>query len=154
VKLQELKLTILGEPFAKQSFRTGRLIKGRDGRVFVPKYQPKAVLENSKSLKVQIISQLPQGFIPFNKMVLIKEIHLCFPPLKSFTKKRLKSLEIWDGEPYDYKTTKPDIDNCLKNLWDSMNGIVFIDDSLICSLSGCLKRYSLKPCIYIHLTGE
>lgn len=151
--MQALKFEIIGNIQAKQSFRIGQA-KTRTGKTFAVKYQPKLILVNSKSIKLQVISQLPKDFVPYSKEVHIERIELCFSPLKSFTKKRLKQLEIWDGEPYDYKVTKPDIDNCLKNLWDSMNGIVFVDDSLICELKNVVKRYSVRPRIVLEITGE
>lgn len=151
-----LKLEILGIPFAKQSFRYGKPITTKAGTTFTPKYKPKGVEQSAQNIKQQIISQLPQGFVPYSKQVTIEKLHFCFPPLKSASKATLK--RIVSGERYlnawVLKTTKPDIDNLEKNLWDALNGIVFVDDSLICVKNQIVKRYSLRPRICLEITGE
>lgn len=47
-------------------------------------------------------------------------------------------------------TTKPDIDNVIKGLADSMNGIVFIDDKQIVSLTAS-KQYGLIPRVEVRI---
>jgi Holliday junction resolvase RusA-like endonuclease len=137
-----MKLTILGVPFAKQSFRftkTGI------------KYQPKAIKEKQKSVRQQIIEQLPVNFHPFTCPIIVTELIFVFPPLKSFSKRKLKALE--KGE-YIYKITKPDLhDNLSKSLFDAMEGIVYQNDSQICELRNVKKVYGLKPRIEVELFG-
>jgi len=129
-----MNLKILGIPFPKQSFRftkTGI------------KYQPAKVKKAEESIKMQIIQQLPKDFEPFDKGVIIERLLFVFPPLKGFSKKKMKELE--EGKKI-YKTTRPDLtDNLLKGLMDAMEGIVFVNDSQICEIKNIKKIYGLKP---------
>jgi Holliday junction resolvase RusA-like endonuclease len=65
-----------------------------------------------------------------------------FPILSSMKKAVRQAIE--EGEIV-YKPTKPDLqDNLMKILADSMNGIVFVDDSRICKVAS-QKIYGLIP---------
>lgn len=46
--------------------------------------------------------------------------------------------------------TKPDIDNTLKSLFDAGNGIVWVDDKLICEVIA-RKSYGDKACIKVQV---
>lgn len=48
-------------------------------------------------------------------------------------------------------TIKPDIDNLIKNAFDAMNGIVFIDDAQITRITA-FKEYSDDPRVVIHVS--
>ena len=50
-----------------------------------------------------------------------------------------------------HHTIKPDIDNFVKNAFDAMNGIVFIDDAQITRITA-FKEYSDDPRVVIHVT--
>ena len=135
-----MTITILGKPFAKQSFRFTK-----SGH----KYQKKEVVEKEKSIQWQIISQLPKDFQPYTKGVKITRLLYVFPPLKSFPQKTIKAIE--NGNLV-YKTTKPDLtDNLNKGLFDAMQGIVFNNDSQVCEIKNMIKCYGLKPRIEIEL---
>jgi Holliday junction resolvase RusA-like endonuclease len=43
-----------------------------------------------------------------------------------------------------YPTTKPDLDNCIKSVFDAMNGVVYKDDSQVVT-SVVKKRYREAP---------
>jgi Holliday junction resolvase RusA-like endonuclease len=47
-------------------------------------------------------------------------------------------------------TTKPDMDNVLKALFDAMNGVVFKDDVQVVSLTAA-KRYSDSPGVWVRV---
>ena len=129
-----MTITILGKPFPKQSARHTK--KG-----FV--YQTKEVKQAEDNVRWQIINQLPKNFIPFTKGVKVLRLLYVFPPLKSFTKKKMKALE--KGHLL-YKTTKPDLtDNLNKGLFDAMEGIIFNNDSQVCEINHAIKCYGLKP---------
>lgn len=131
----KLKFEILGEPFSKQSFRFAR--RGKH----IHKYQPKAIVVKENGVAWQIINQLPKGFIPTTEAINL-ELVFVFPPLKNWSKKKIAQLE--EGNTI-YKTTKPDLqDNLCKGVCDAMEGIVFINDSQICSLRS-KKVYGLTP---------
>jgi Holliday junction resolvase RusA-like endonuclease len=51
-----------------------------------------------------------------------------------------------------YKHTRPDLtDNLAKGLFDAMESVVFINDSLIVSLDDVKKYYGIQPRIEIEL---
>lgn len=50
-----------------------------------------------------------------------------------------------------YKTTKPDIDNLMKNLFDVCNGIVWIDDARIVEIEHIEKIYGKVPRIELEV---
>lgn len=138
----KLELVILGVPLAKQSFkftRTGH------------KYQPAKVIENCQNIRAQIANQLPKPFKPFSVRVEVLSLTFVFPALKSF--KKADKLKIECGELLP-KTTKPDCDNLLKEIFDSMAGIVFLNDALIWKINNISKVYGQKPCIMLTVIGE
>lgn len=133
---------------SKQSARF-RAIKSGD-KTFIRSYQKKEVVENERNLAYDIKSQLPEGFIPYDKPLWISATFV-FPIPKSMKKSLIKHIE---AGGIVYKTTKPDlIDNLMKQIGDSMNGIVFIDDARICQVKDTSKIYGLVPRIIIEL-GE
>ena len=139
-----MKLILLGRPMAKQSARFAR--RGN----FMHKYQPKRLVNWIQDAKAQIREQLPDDWVPISSPVKILSISFQFPPLKSWSKKKLKSLQA--GEII-FKETKPDMDNLLKNLWDACNGLVWIDDRQIVELLKASKTYNEVPRIVIEV-GE
>ena len=50
-------------------------------------------------------------------------------------------------------TTKPDIDNCIKAIFDAMNKIIFKDDSQVVSLIA-KKQYGKENLIEIYIRGN
>ena len=68
-------------------------------------------------------------------------------PPKNTSKKRLALMENREIRP----TTRPDIDNYIKLVLDSLNGIAFKDDNQICELSS-KKYYSINPRIEIEMS--
>lgn len=140
----KIKFIIPGEPKPKQSARFR--IVGSGKNAFVQSYQPKAVVQNSKQISASVLSQLPKGYELMDGAIGVK-VHFVFPPLKSWSKKKLKELE--DGAII-FKTTKPDMDNCLKPLADAMEGVVFTNDSRISIIHGA-KIFGLEPRIEIEL---
>lgn len=60
------------------------------------------------------------------------------------------SSKMRDGE---WHTKKPDLDNCVKLILDSMNGIVFEDDSQVCMLIA-MKGYGEVPRTEITIFEE
>ena len=45
-------------------------------------------------------------------------------------------------------TSKPDLDNIIKGIFDAMNGVVFRDDKQV-SFVVARKMYSQTPCVYV-----
>jgi Holliday junction resolvase RusA-like endonuclease len=125
-----LNLKILGTPSSKQSARF-RIVKGKGGNNFVSSYQKKEVKDNERNIAYDVKSQLPLDFVPFDSPIGVKVLFV-FPPLKSFSKKKMTELE--EGKTI-YKDAKPDLtDNLMKGVFDAMEGIVFTNDSRICTV--------------------
>ena len=62
------------------------------------------------------------------------------------TPKRKKTAE----ERGIYPTVKPDIDNCVKGVFDALNGIAWKDDNLVVEQQS-IKRYDATPMIVIKI---
>ena len=131
-----MKIIIKGKPKEKQSARFAKIGN------YMKSYQPKELMNVIADMKMQIRQQLPKDFKPITGEIFIREVSFIYPPLKSFSKKKLNALE--DDEDV-YKTTKPDIDNLLKNLFDCCNGLVWVDDSRIVNIMNVNKVYGLVP---------
>ena len=130
---------ILGIPLPKQSARF--YAKNFGGKTMIKSYQKKEVVEKERNIAFDVMSQLPEGFIPYD-CPLSMELLFVFPPLASMNK--ATKLAIKKGEIV-YKPTKPDLhDNLAKIVADSMNGVVFVDDSRICKVES-QKIYGLSP---------
>ncbi len=145
-----LDLNILGIPNAKQSAKFRAFKMGN--RTIAQTYQPPDVVQGNNNLRAQIIEQLPKDYVPFSEMVSIARLEFIFPFLKSLSKKKIQQYEADDIQIY--KTTKPDLDNLEKMLWDACNGVVFNDDSLICSKQSISKKYGRIPCIKLRIIGK
>lgn len=92
------------------------------GHAFTPKNT--AMYENYVRLKAS--EALPEGFKPYTKPLEV--VIVCnYKIPKSFTKKK-RELAI---NGYIYPTVKPDVDNIVKAILDSMNGIVYEDDKQV-----------------------
>ena len=134
-----IEFKILGIPSPKQSARF--YAKNIGGKTMIKSYQKKEVVEKERNIAFDVKSQLPEGFIPYDCPLSI-EVLFVFPLLSSMKKSVRQEIE--DGVIV-YKPTKPDLqDNLMKILADSMNGIVFVDDSRICKVSS-QKIYGLIP---------
>lgn len=140
----KLTLKVLGIPQPKQSARFRSVKMGN--KTFVKSYQKKEVVENENNFALDVKTQLPEGFIPFSSAIGIKVLFV-FPPLKKFTKTKLRELA---AGAIIYKTTKPDLtDNLMKGTMDALNGIVFTDDAIIAKVQS-LKIYGEIPRIELE----
>lgn len=74
------------------------------------------------------------------------EIHFFHPIPASWSKKRQESARVGETMP----VVKPDIDNCVKGVFDALNKIAWNDDNQVVSLV-THKHYSDKPRIVIKL---
>lgn len=144
-----IRLTLFGEPMAKQSVRSA--INKESGRVF--HFQPQKYADRMKDYHRQIKEQLPKDFTLFTKEVHIIKMHFVFQPLKAFHKVKGRMDALRAGEVL-YKTTKGDIDNYCKILFDTLSNHVFADDALICSIDNTKKVYGTGGCIIIELKGK
>lgn len=146
IQQEYLCFDIKGIPFAKQSFRFTQL-KSKTKKTFMIKYQPKKIIKEEKNIRAQIVAQLPEGFQPFTKAVVIRSLCFMFPLPKSSTKKRKDLVDLGANV---YKITRPDLtDNLMKGLFDAMKGVVFLDDSQVALIQRVSKIYHTTPGIKI-----
>jgi len=159
----KLKFFFPGIPFSKQSVRANP-VYGRDGnpvvytdersgrkRVLIRYHQPKEITDQENNIRAMAIGQLPAGFKPFDGPVIVCRLDFIFPPLKSFPK--IKLMNIASGS-VEYKTTKPDLlDNLSKGFFDSLEGILYLNDSQICETISTRKIYGMTPGISLEIEG-
>lgn len=138
----KLKFVILGEPIPKQSARFTKA-----GFAF----QPKKIVNGKDNIRTQIINHLPNGFELISEPLAILQLKFVFTPPKTL-KKWEKDILNSGGELI--KTTKPDLDNLEKMLYDAMESVVFDNDSKIYNKTNIRKCYGLKPRIEIELESE
>ncbi len=119
---------IPGTPVGK-----GRPRFARRGK-FVTTYTPEKTASYENLVKVKAMDAM-RGGKPFER-ALSAHIYLTVTPPESWSKK--KKAQAINGEIYP--TSKPDMDNVIKGIFDAMNEIVYKDDKQIVSLL-CIKRY-------------
>ena len=142
--MDKIKFVLRGIPQAKQSMQVARLAQGK-----FRKYQPSKVVSYQNFIKMQMIDQLPKGFIPFHGNIIIKKLIFKFPPLKAWPKWKLKLL---DEGTIIHKNTKPDIDNLIKSWGDSGQGIIWSNDAQICQIDKIAKIFSREPGIEFEVS--
>ena len=143
----QVSFEILGIPVPKQSAR--HRIAGFGNKRFVQSYQSKEVRDAERNIAYDVKSQLPEGFAPYTGPISAKVVFV-FPPLKSWSKKKLQELTIPNARIY--KDTKPDLtDNLMKGLFDAMEGIVFVNDSQVARVES-MKIYGEIPRTEVIIT--
>lgn len=131
-----------GEPVVYRNKNTGRR------QVLTQQYQNKDVKENERSIQLVAKEQLPAGFTPTDRPIAVTRLVYSFPPIKSLNKAQKQAIE--EGK-FVLKHTKPDLtDNLSKGLFDALQGIVYMNDSQICSMCDVFKEYSNRPGITVH----
>jgi len=130
--------TIPGVPVAK-----GRAKFARRG-AFITAYTPEKTV-NYENLVKMMAAQAMGDTKPLECAVSACIALRIIPPSSWSLKKRQRAI---DGEMYP--TSKPDIDNVVKAIFDAMNGIVFLDDKQVCNLN-VEKRYCLTACAVVTI---
>lgn len=126
-----MKFTILGEPTPKGA------MKAVFAKGFMHKYLPAKTRDAMDNMRAQIVSQLPSDFIPYESPIAV---HIqVFRSKPKSAKKTVK-----------HPSKRPDLDNYIKAILDSMNTIVFQDDAQICYLEAS-KLYDEKPRVEIWI---
>lgn len=105
----------------------GRPRFARRGK-FVSTYSPKTTVDYES--KVSESAKLAMGASEPLETPVGAYIYITLPVPASYSKKRTQACLSGEERP----TKKSDIDNYCKAIFDGMNGIVFVDDSLIVSL--------------------
>lgn len=135
----QITFTIPGDAIGK-----GRPKFARRGK-FVTAYTPAKTVNYENLVKMYACDAMGDN-LPFSGAVSVELMIFVMPPLSWSKKKRLASL---DG--IYYPTTKPDLDNIVKCVFDACNGIIYADDKQIvdCKIS---KRYCEKPGVIVFFS--
>lgn len=134
-----ISFNLPGQPVAK-----GRPRFARRGK-FIATYTPKKTIDYETQIKNAAIDVM-KGEQP-SKSPLEIYVRLSFEIPASWSKK--KRQDAIDGKIM--ATKKPDIDNCIKLIFDSCNKICYADDSQIVK-AVVFKEYSDKPMISVVIT--
>lgn len=105
-------------------------------------YTPKTTQDYEKLVRTTFQKEFPDH-VPYDRPLWVR---VCesrqMPESWSYKQKQ----RMW-GEPCG---TKPDIDNILKAICDSLNGIAWTDDNRISSLHG-EKRWDFDACVSVMI---
>ena len=131
--------TVPGTPVGK-----GRPKFARRGK-FVTAYTPEATASYENLVKVKAMEAMI-GHALFDGPVAVAIVLIVLPPASWSKKKQAAALaqEV-------YPTTKPDIDNVVKGIFDACNEIVWNDDKQVVVLS-IRKRYGITPLARVAVT--
>ncbi|RYF59455.1 MAG: RusA family crossover junction endodeoxyribonuclease [Comamonadaceae bacterium] len=134
----ELTFTVPGQPYGKGRPRVGR-VNGR-ARMFTP-----TRTVNYEGLVAWTAQAAMAGRALFEGPVQVNMHLVCKVPASWSKKKQAQALNL-----EILPTTKPDIDNCVKAVFDAMNGVVWKDDVQCCSV--CVaKRYGATPGVRVDV---
>ena len=78
------------------------------------------------------------------------ELTFCYKRPKNHYRSKNKKLILKDDVPF-YKSSKADLDNLIKFICDSLNGVFYIDDSQIVSISAC-KVWGAEDYVYCKMS--
>lgn len=121
-------------PKAKQSFRIGK-----------HSYQSKAVTDYQRAIRAMALAQTSQDMRPLSGELYVS-IEFVWKHPKSWGKKRIAELR----ERSIYKSSRPDIDNLCKGVFDALNGVIWNDDSQIVAIHAW-KRYGYNDAIIMRV---
>lgn len=97
----------------------------KSGKSFVHNYTPKSDPVNDFKASVRIAARQTYKGPPLDEPLYIGIIYyFSRPKTKMWKKKEM---------PAYWKTTKPDLDNLQKAVYDALKGIIWRDDALICA---------------------
>ena len=125
----QIEFIIEGKVKPKQSFRYTR-------QGF--KYTPRDVKQYARDIQYSFYAKYPK-WLPsmFFEKPLRAEIEVYIKMPQSFSKMKKQRAIAGEIRPL----IKPDVDNCTKNIFDALNGVLYPDDKQIVELS-VAKYYS------------
>lgn len=94
---------------------------------------------------IRMLARIQYKGEPIDKPIEV-ECRFYFAPPKSYTKTKLKQI----SSKQMLYTKKPDVDNLFKGVTDSLNGVVYKDDSQIVKAT-MFKEYSDKDSIVVEI---
>ena len=133
-----IQFVVPGTPVGK-----GRPRFARRGN-FVSTYTPEKTASYENLVKVTAQAAM-RGIPPFEGAVAVG-IHLFVTPPASWSQKKQREALAGSIRP----TTKPDLDNVCKGLFDACNDIVWKDDKQVVDVVKS-KRYSIKAEVIVQV---
>lgn len=127
-----------GAPQGKGRPRVGKI--GAHARLFTPQRTV-----NYEGLVAHAAQQAMLGAAPFTEAVGANLFIDCAVPASWSQKKQRAALA---GEVLP--TSKPDIDNVVKAIFDGCNGVLWRDDVLVVD-TRVRKRYAATPCVRVEV---
>lgn len=132
-------ICVPGEPVGKGRPRIGR--RGKHAMMFTPQ----KTVDYEQMVKAEAEKSMARS-TPFAGPVELKlQIFTGIP--KSYPKRKAEAARLGKIAP----TKKPDIDNVVKTVCDSLNGVVWVDDVQVVDLH-VTKRFGEEPCIIAIVT--
>lgn len=144
--LNEIKFVIYGEPKGKGRPRVAlRKFKNKDGNVqtYSKAYTPDETVSYENLVRIEYGVQTNNYAFPADKS-LEMEIYAYFSIPKSTSKKKRQEMLNENIMP----NKKPDVDNIIKIIADSLNKVAYGDDTQITDIIA-RKRYSENPRVEI-----
>lgn len=123
----DIQFSVDIRPFGKQRPRMTR-----SGHA----YTPKETVEYERQIKLRFKKLFP-NFKPIENAIIL-EINFYFIQSKS--------------NKDSFHTIKPDIDNLIKAICDSLNGLAYVDDRIITGIIAH-KKYSTIDCVHIKISS-
>lgn len=138
-KMNEIRFTIPGKPCAKQR---PRVVRREGGSVA---YTPKETVQYENLVKMCYREKAKELSFPDGAMVGAEILAYYEIPKSTSKKTRVKMIE-----QEILPTKKPDADNIVKSVCDSLNTIAWHDDSAVVDLR-VRKLYSETPRVEVRL---
>jgi Holliday junction resolvase RusA-like endonuclease len=135
--MTQINFTVPGAPVGKGRARSATR-KGKGGRTFIAHITPEKTA-NYESLIALAGHQAMAGAPPLEQACAVR-LEIYVPVPASWSKK--KQARALSGEVLP--TTKPDIDNVEKAIFDGLNGVIWKDDVQVTDVIK-KKRYSDTP---------
>ena len=132
-----IKFTVWGEPVAQGRPRVTTV----NGHVRM--YDPKKSRDYKHYVRLVASQHRPKELLTGPLRLKVKVFR---PTLKSFSKKKKVAAERGEIRP----TTKPDVDNYIKSIFDGLNKVIWKDDSQVVDLQ-VSKFYSENPRIEVEI---
>lgn len=133
-----IKMTILGEPVAQHRPRITTV--GKFPRMY------KTAKDNTYREKLYWEAK-KLGIVPIDRKIQVTvELDIFRPIPKSFSKRKVLEAQASVLRP----TTKPDIDNYIKQIFDALNGLIWEDDAQIVSVKA-RKFYDRVPRLELEI---
>ena len=139
---KEIVLIIDGNPFGKQRPRVVRTGKGAS-RAFTP--------EKTMQYESYVKVLYRQKYGRYTSFKEDDELHLDIKAYYEITKSTPKYLKEMMLTGMIKPTKKPDVDNIIKIIADSLNGVAYKDDKQIVACS-CQKFYASEPRVEIVIS--